>query len=60
VLQSARMATLFIDVLRTYVAAGRFGVHDFAVIPEHVHVLLTVDQSMSVEKAVQFIKFYLN
>src|SRR5260221_12194117 len=56
VLQSERMATLFIDVLRSYVAAGKFGVHDFVVMPEHVHVLLTVDQSMSVEKAVQFIK----
>ena len=55
-LQSERNATLFIDVLRSCVVAGRFKVHDFVVMPDHVHLLITVDGDTSIEKAVQFIK----
>ena len=55
-LQSQRNATLFIDVLRSYVDAEKFKVHDFVVMPNHVHLLITVGDSMSIEKAVQLIK----
>jgi putative transposase len=55
-LQSDRNAKLFIDVLRSYVSAGKFEVHDFVVMPDHVHLLITVSKEMAVEKAVQFIK----
>ncbi len=55
-LQSERNATLFIDVLRSYVAAGKFQVHDLVVMPNHVHLLLTVGRDLSIERAVQFIK----
>jgi len=55
-LQSERNATLFIDVLRSYVAAQKFQVHDFVVMPDHVHLLLTVGHDMSIERAMQFIK----
>ena len=55
-LQANRNATLFIDVLRSYVAARKFDVHDFVVMPNHVHLLLTVHEGMAIEKAVQFIK----
>jgi putative transposase len=55
-LQSDRNATLFIDVLRSYVVAKKFKVHDFVVMPDHVHLLVTVSGEMSIEKAVQFIK----
>ena len=55
-LQSERNAMLFIDVLRSYVAAGKFKVHDFVVMPDHVHLLLTVGKDMTVERAMQFIK----
>ena len=55
-LQSDRFAGLFVDTLRSYVKAGRFEVHDFVVMPDHVHLLLSVDKSISIEKAVQFIK----
>jgi putative transposase len=55
-LQSERNATLFIEVLRSYVAAKKFEVHDFVVMPDHVHLLLTVGSNMSIEKAMQFIK----
>src|SRR5262249_55758535 len=43
-------------VLRFYVLAKKFVIHDFVVMPNHLHVSLTVDQEMSVEKAVQLIK----
>ena len=55
-LQSERNAELFIEVLRHYVRERKFVVHDFVVMPNHVHILLTVGSEMSVEKAVQFVK----
>ena len=55
-MQSERNAKLLIDVLRSYVAAHKFRLHDFVVMPDHVHLLITVDGDMSIEKAMQFIK----
>src|SRR6202521_70122 len=55
-LQSERHANLMIDVLRSYVAAKKFVVHDFVVMPDHVHMLMTLDDTMSIEKAMQLIK----
>ena len=40
--QSERNVTLLIDVLRSYVAAGKFQLHDFVIMPDHLHLLLTV------------------
>ncbi len=54
--QTARMANLFIEVLRSYMRAGKFEVHDFVVMPNHVHILLTIPADSSVEKVVQLIK----
>jgi putative transposase len=50
------MAGLFIDVLRAQMRSGRMVIHNFVVMPNHVHVLLTVSGDMSVEKAMQLIK----
>ena len=55
-LQSERNATLLIDVLRSYVAAGKFQLHDFVVMPNHVHLLIRIAGDMTIEKAMQFIK----
>ena len=55
-LQSERNARLMIDVLRSYVTAGKFRLHDFVVMPDHLHVWLTVGDGMTVERAMQFIK----
>jgi putative transposase len=55
-LQTERMAALFIDVLRSYMRAKKFKVHDFVVMPNHVHVLLTLGPELSIEKAVQMMK----
>lgn len=54
--QSERNATLLVDVLRSYVAAGKFQLHDFVVMPDHLHLLLTVPGDTTVEKAMQLIK----
>ena len=55
-LQSERNASLFVDVLRSCVAAKKFCVHDFVVMPDHIHILLTVGLDMTIERAVQLIK----
>jgi putative transposase len=38
------------------VTAGKFRLRDFVVMPDHLHVLLTVGDGMTVERAMQFIK----
>jgi len=43
-------------VLRSLVAEKEFEIHDFVVMPDHVHLLLTVGDGMTVEKAMQLIK----
>jgi len=55
-LQSERNATLLIDVLRSLVAERRFELHDFVVMPDHVHLLIEVGNDMTIEKAMQLIK----
>jgi len=55
-LQSDRSAGLFIRVLYDYRAQGKFRLHEFVVMPDHFHVLLTVDCHTTIERAVQFIK----
>jgi len=47
---------LLVDVLRSYIAERNFLLHDFVIMPDHVHLLLTVHADMSVEKAMQLIK----
>jgi putative transposase len=55
-LQSDRSAELFIRVLYEYRAQGKYRFHEFVVMPDHFHVLLTVGRQMTIEKAVQLIK----
>jgi len=50
------MAGLFIDVLRSQMRAGRLVIHDFVVMPNHVHILMTLPGEISLEKAMQLIK----
>src|ERR1700730_7206610 len=54
--RTERMASLFVDVLRSQMRARRFVVHDFVVMPDHVHILLTVYDDMTLEKAMQLVK----
>ena len=55
-LQSDRSAGLFLRVLFDYRRQGKFRVHEFVVMPDHFHVLLTVGCNLTIERAVQFIK----
>jgi putative transposase len=55
-LQSDRNASLLIDVLRSYVTARKFQLHDFVVMPDHLHLLITVQSQMTIEKAMQLVK----
>src|ERR1039458_3215067 len=55
-LQPERNATLMIDVLRSYVAARKFRLRDFVVMPDHLHLLVTVGEGMTVERAMQLVK----
>jgi putative transposase len=55
-MQSERNAGLLIDVIRSLVAERKFDLHDFVVMPDHLHVLLTVNEGMTIEKAMQLVK----
>jgi len=49
------MARLFIDTLNRYRREGRFLVHEFVVMPDHFHLLLT-PLEIPLERAIQYIK----
>jgi putative transposase len=49
-------ARLLIDVLLDYRDQRKYLLHEFVVMPDHLHVLLTPSSGISVERAVQFIK----
>ena len=55
-LQSEWHAMLLIDVLRANVAAGKFQLHDFVIMPDHLHLLMTLPGDVTIEKAMQLIK----
>ena len=55
-LQSERNASLLIDVLRSLATERKFELHDFVVMPDHLHLLLTVRDEMTIEKAMQLVK----
>src|SRR5207244_3168942 len=55
-LQSDSSAELFIDVLYQYRSQHKYLLHDFVVMPDHFHMLITVGHEISIERAVQFIK----
>jgi putative transposase len=37
-------------------AAGKFKLHDFVIMPNHLHLLVTVPSDMTIERAMQLIK----
>jgi putative transposase len=45
-----------VSTLEAYRVQGKFALHAFVVMPDHVHVLLTPAHHVSLEKALQFIK----
>jgi putative transposase len=53
-LQSERMASLFLDVLLSYRAQQKYLLHEFVVMPDHFHLLVT--PTLTLERALQLIK----
>ena len=53
-LQSDRMARLFVDVLLHYRKQEKFFLHEFVLMPDHSHLLITPTESL--ERSVQLIK----
>ncbi len=49
-------ARLFAETLLDYRAQGKYQLHEFVIMPDHFHLLLTSADPFSVERAVQFIK----
>jgi len=47
---------LFLKTLYTYRRQGRFQLHAFVLMPEHVHLLLTPANDVTLERAIQLIK----
>jgi putative transposase len=54
-LQSDRIASLFIDVLFGYREQGKYLLHEFVIMPNHFHALLT-PREVTLERSMQFIK----
>src|SRR5216117_2141478 len=52
--QSERMAQLFIEVLQYYRRQGKYLLHEFVLMPDHFHVLIT--PTITLERALQLIK----
>ena len=49
-------ATLFMETLLYYRSQGKYLLHEFVIMPDHFHAILTPAEEISLEKAVQFIK----
>jgi putative transposase len=47
---------LFLKTLYGYRHQGKFEVHAFVLMPEHVHLLLTPAPDVTLERSIQFIK----
>jgi putative transposase len=53
-LQSDRMAQLFVDVLHHYRGQKKYLLHEFVVMPNHFHLLITPAETL--ERAMQLVK----
>jgi putative transposase len=49
-------ARLLLQTLLDYRAQGKYLLHEFVIMPDHVHLLITPGENLSLERAVQFIK----
>ena len=45
-----------VDTLQHYRTQGRFSLHAFVVMPDHMHALITPAAEIPLEKSIQFIK----
>ena len=45
-----------VDVFQHYRSQGKYLLHDFVIMPDHIHALITPALEISLERAVQFIR----
>lgn len=55
-LQSERSAKLLIEVLLDYRAQRKYWLHEFVIMADHFHLLITSRENVTLERAIQFIK----
>lgn len=56
IFQSERSASLLIETLFGYRAKGKYVLHEFVVMPNHLHLLLTPAPELTLERVMQFVK----
>jgi len=56
VFQVIRNADLFLKVLQENRAKNRFLLHEYVVMPDHFHLLISPTSDVSLEKAMQYVK----
>jgi REP element-mobilizing transposase RayT len=54
--QVHRLCDLFLSTLQNYREQGRFQLHDFVLMPNHVHLFLSPGEDITLERTVQLIK----
>lgn len=54
--RSARVADLFIEVMYEYRSQGKFLLHEFVIMPDHLHLLIKPTIDVSLERCLQFLK----
>jgi|SRR5580704_19551598 putative transposase len=54
--QTERMANLFLDTVSRYRNDGKYSLHEFVLMPDHFHLLLTPSPGVTLERAMQLIK----
>ena len=50
------LAPLLVETIYNYRAAGKFLLHSFVIMPDHLHLLLTPGPGMTLERSLQMIK----
>jgi len=56
VFRSQTLAELLLDTMFAYRTQGKFLLHEFVIMPDHAHFILTPDIKIPMERAVQLIK----
>lgn len=54
--QSELMSELFVAVLFDYARQGKYAIHEFVVMPNHFHLLITPGPLLALERCLQLIK----
>jgi len=54
--QSERVAELLLDTLFSYRDQQKFQIHEFVIMPNHLHLLMTPGNGITIERALQYFK----